>query len=43
MFYVSLLKPTLRNAKLTRLVPLDDDMNVYDYRVEDILEVKLIH
>ena len=31
VFYISLLKPTLRNVKLIKLVPLDDDINVYNY------------
>ena len=43
VFYVSLLEPTLRNVKLIKLIPLDDDINVYNYEVEDVLRVKLIH
>src|SRR5882757_10611891 len=30
MFYVSLLELILRNVKLTKLIPLDDDLNIYN-------------
>ena len=43
MFYISLLEPILRNIELTKLVPLDDDINIYNYKVKDVLEARLIY
>ena len=37
VFYISLLEPTLRGIKLAKLIPLDNDMNVYNYKAKDVL------
>ena len=42
VFYVSLLESTLKNTKLTKLVPLDNNIDIYNYKVKDVLKVKLI-
>jgi hypothetical protein len=43
VFHVALLEPAPKNAKLATSVPLDDDMDVYDYKIEDVIKVKFIH
>jgi len=43
VFHVALLEPAPRNVKLAESVPLDDDMDVYDYQMERVLGARLIH
>src|SRR3954449_3255212 len=34
IFYISLLKPALKNVKLAILVPLDEDISNYEYEIK---------